>query len=427
MTGPALSGIRATAHTVSAAIAASLTAIGLAAAADQRPFEASQGSILWQRELTSPGEDWINELTPLRDGRFLASGYLDRVDGEEASDWRALAATFDADGNVAWQREHGAGGGIDAYWNGLETADGRLALTGFTTRIGAGGIDACFALLTREGWIVKENAYGGPKYDRATDLAPAVDGGFVLAGMTESFGAGKRDILLLKVDGNGIEQWRRIYGEPGNDAALYIESTADDGFVVAGGTEGANEDSQILVMKIDSDGREKWRRTVGEPDKDDVNHGLALLPDGRIVVTGYSKSWDARDNDVLLALLSPAGEIERIDMIGGADDDRPITSKVDSQGHVWIAGYTKSAGAGGWDVLVVSYAPKSGFRNVFVTFGGADDDNGTALQPLPDGTLLVAGYSKNLSTPSPDAFVMRVSTLKDQKLPAAIRKRKVFP
>ena len=245
--------------------------------------------------------------------------------------------------------------------------------------------------------------------------------------MTESFGAGKRDILLLKVDGNGIEQWRRIYGEPGNDAALYIESTADDGFVVAGGTEGANEDSQILVMKIDSDGREKWRRTVGEPDKDDVNHGLALLPDGRIVVTGYSKSWDARDNDVLLALLSPAGEIERIDMIGGADDDRPITSKVDSQGHVWIAGYTKSAGAGGWDVLVVSYAPKSGFRNVFVTFGGADDDNGTALQPLPDGTLLVAGYSKNLSTPSPDAFVMRVSTLKDQKLPAAIRKRKVFP
>ncbi|HSC06763.1 MAG TPA: hypothetical protein VLD59_08050 [Steroidobacteraceae bacterium] len=408
-------------------IAATITAVAVAAAGDVPLFEASQGSILWQREFTSPGEDWINELTPLRDGRFLASGYLGRIDGEEASDWRALAVTFDADGNIAWQREHGAGGGIDAYWNGVEAADGRFALTGFTTRIGAGGIDACFAILTREGWIVKENAYGGPKYDRATDLAPAADGGFVLAGMTESFGAGKRDILLLKVDGNGIEQWRRIYGEPGNDAALYIESTTDNGFVIAGGTEGANEDSQILVMKIDSEGRETWRRTVGEPDKDDVNHGLALLPDGRIVVTGYSKSWDARDNDVLVALLSPAGEIERIDMIGGADDDRPITPKVDSNGHVWIVGYTKSAGAGGWDVLVVSYAPKSGFRNVFATFGGADDDNGTALQPLSDRSLLVAGYSKNLSTPSADAFVMRVSTLRDQKLPTAIRKRKVFP
>jgi uncharacterized delta-60 repeat protein len=425
MTRPALSGMRATVGAFFSGIAAAITAV--AAAGEVRPFEASQGSILWQREFTSPGEDWINELTPLRDGRFLASGYLDRIDGEEASDWRALAVTFDADGNIAWQREHGAGGGIDAYWNGVEAADGRFALTGFTTRIGAGGIDACFSLLTREGWIVKENAYGGAKYDRTTDLAPAADGGFVLAGMTESFGAGKRDILLLKVNSSGIEQWRRIYGEPGNDAALYIESTTDNSFVIAGGTEGADEDSQILVMKIDSEGRETWRRTIGERDKDDVNHGLALLPDGRIVVTGYSKSWDARDNDVLVALLSPAGEIERIDMIGGADDDRPITPKVDSNGHVWIVGYTKSAGAGGWDVLIVSYAPKSGFRNVFATFGGADDDNGTALQPLADGSVLVAGYSKNLSTPSPDAFVMRVSTLKDQKLPTAIRKRKVFP
>jgi uncharacterized delta-60 repeat protein len=390
------------------------------------PRFAGTEQVLWLREFASPGEDWINELTPLRDGRFLASGYLGRVDGEQASDWRALAVTFDAGGNISWQREHGAGGGVDAYWNGLETADGRFALAGFTTRIGVGGIDAYFSTLTSDGWIVKENAYGGPKYDRATDLAPAADGGYVLAGMTESFGAGKRDILLLKVDGNGIEQWRRIYGEPGNDAALYIESTADTGFVIAGGTEGAKEDSQILVMKIDAEGRETWRRGVGEPDKDDVNHGLALLPDGRIVVTGYSKSWNARDNDVLVALLSPAGEVERIDMIGGADDDRPITLKADSHGNVWIVGYTKSAGAGGWDILVLAYAPMNGFRDVFATFGGAADDNGTAIQPLPDGSLLVAGYSLNLSTASPDAFVMRVSPLKEQKLPKAIRKREVI-
>jgi hypothetical protein len=384
-----------------------------------------QGSILWLQEFSSPGEDWINELTPLSDGSFLASGYLDRIDGDTPSDWRALAVRFDANGTVAWRREHGSGGGVDAYWNGLEAADGRLALAGFTTRIGVGGIDAYFSLLTREGSIVKENAYGGSKYDRATDLAPAAGGGYVLAGMTESFGAGKRDILLLKVDAGGVEQWRRIYGDSGNDAALYIEATADNAFVIAGGTEGANEDAQILVMKIDGEGREIWRRTVGEPGKDDINHGLALLPDGRIVVTGYSKSWDARDNDVVAAVLSPAGEIERIDMIGGAGDDRPITPKADAHGNVWIAGHSRSAGAGGSDILVTSYDPRNGFRNIFATYGGGADDNGTAIQPLPDGSLLVAGYTRNLSTPSPDAFVMRVPALKDQKLPKSIRARKV--
>jgi uncharacterized delta-60 repeat protein len=402
-----------------------LGALASAIAAEGRITGPEPDSVLWLQEFSSPGEDWINELTPLADGSFLASGYLGRIDGESASDWRALAVRFETGGNILWQREHGAGGGVDAYWNGVERGDGRIALAGFTTRIGAGGIDAYFSMLTRDGWIVKENAYGGPKYDRATDLAPAADGSYVLAGMTESFGAGKRDLLLLKVDGNGIEQWRRIYGDSGNDAALYVESTSDGGFVIAGGTEGANEDSQILVMKVDAEGRETWRRTIGAADKEDTNHGLALLPDGRIVVTGYSKSWDARDNDVLAAVLSAAGEIERIDMIGGADDDRPITPKTDSRGTVWIVGYTKSAGAGGWDVLVVSYDPRKGFGDVFATFGGGADDNGTAIQPLPDGSLLVAGYSKNLSTPSPDAFVMRVAPFKNPKLPQAIRKRKV--
>jgi hypothetical protein len=243
--------------------------------------------------------------------------------------------------------------------------------------------------------------------------------------MTYSFGAGERDIFLLKVDANGIEQWRRIYGGPGDDAALYVEPASDGGFVIAGGTEDEHEDAQILVMKVDNEGREVWRKEVGEPSTDDVNHGLVVLPDGRIVVPGYSKSWQARDNDIAVAVLKPTGEIARIDQIGGAGDDRPILAKADARGIVWITGYTKSAGAGGWDAVVTAYNPDRGFENVFSTFGGAADDNGTAIRPLPDGSFLVAGYSQDLSTPSVDAFVMRVSAFKAQKLPKAIRKRQV--
>jgi len=385
----------------------------------------SDGSsqILWLRDFTSPLDDWINDILPLRDGNYLAAGFLNRAD--TGSDWRALAVKINADGNIVWQREHGAGGGVDAYWGVHEASDGRFSLAGFTTRIGAGGIDAYFSTLTVDGWIVKENAYGGPKYDRVTDLAPAADGGYVLAGMTESFGAGKRDILLLKVDANGIEQWRRIYGEPGNDAALYIEALPDGGFVIAGGTEGPGEDGQVLVMKIDSEGKELWKRAIGERATPDINHGLVLLPDGRIFVPAYSKSWGARDNDVLAAVLKPTGEIERIDVIGGADDDRPMSARPDSRGIVWIAGYTKSIGAGGWDALLTAYDPDRGFTNVFTAFGGPEDDNGTMVQPLADGSLLLAGYSKSLSAQAQDAFLMRVSGPQKPKLAKDVRRRKV--
>lgn len=385
----------------------------------------SDGSsqVLWLQEFRSPLDDWINDILPLRDGSYLAAGFLNRAD--TGSDWRVLAVKLNADGTIVWQREHGAGGGVDAYWGVHEASDGRFALAGFTTRIGAGGIDAYFSTLTPDGWIVKENAYGGPRYDRVTDLAPAADGGYVLAGMTESFGAGKRDILLLKVDANGIEQWRRIYGEPGNDAALYIEATTDSGFVLAGGTEGSGEDGQVLVMKVDGEGKELWRRTIGEPATQDINHGLVLLSDGRIFVPAYSKSWGSRDNDVLAAVLEPSGKIVRIDVIGGAGDDRPMSARQDARGVVWIAGYTKSIGAGGWDALLTAYDPDRGFTDVFTAFGGTEDDNGTMVQPLADGSLLLAGYSRSLSDQAQDAFLMRITQPRKARLPKDVRRRKV--
>jgi hypothetical protein len=410
------------------AVAATVAAasMGTSAAADTSTSRLSSSEdsvqILWLRDFTSPLDDWINDILPMRDGNYLAAGFLNRAD--TGSDWRALAVKLNTEGSIAWQREHGAGGGVDAYWGVHEAADGRFALAGFTTRIGAGGIDAYFSTLTADGWIVKENAYGGPKYDRVTDLAPAADGGYVLAGMTESFGAGKRDILLLKVDAGGIEQWRRIYGEAGNDAALYIEAIPDGGFVIAGGTEGAGEDGQVLVMKVDSEGKELWRRTIGESTTPDINHGLVLLADGRIFVPAYSKSWGAQDNDVLAAVLKPTGEIERIDVIGGGGDDRPMSARPDARGIVWIAGYTKSIGAGGWDVLLTAYDPGRGFTDVFTAFGGAEDDNGTMVQPLADGSLLVAGYSKSLSAQEQDAFLMRVARPQKTKLPKDVRRRK---
>lgn len=406
------------------------TLLAAAHAAEPTPPRkfASDGAsrVLWLREFASPQEDWINELLPLRDGNYLAVGFLGRdlaVEGD--SDWRALAVKLNASGDIVWQREHGAGGRIDAYWNAQEAADGRLGLAGFTTRIGAGGIDAYASILTPDGAIIKENAFGGGKYDRATDLALAADGGYVLAGFTESFGAGKRDVWLIKIDANGIEQWRRNYGGPGNDVALYIERVGDEGFVLAGGAESPQGDSEILVMKVDRDGNEVWRRTFGETGTDDINHGLAVLRDGRIVVPGYSKSWDSRDNDIVAAILTPEGEVAHIDLIGGPGDDRAMTAKADADGRVWIVGYANSTGAGALDVVITALDADTGFTNVFATFGGPADDNGTAILPLRDDSFLVAGYSENLATPSKDSFVMRVAAFADRPLAKDIRKRRV--
>lgn len=364
--------------------------------------------LMWTQVLASGQNDWINDLLPLADGNHLAVGFLNRLDSSNLapSDWRALAVTLRDDGTIVSRLEYGAGGGIDALWSAHELSDGRRAYAGFTTRIGGGGINGYSLITAADGTIVKENAYGGAGYDRFTDLAPAADG-FVFLGHSQLANDDKRRVFIVKTDAAGLPLWERIYGGPASYGALYIEPAGDGGFIIAGGI-GMGSDSDMLVLKVDAEGRELWRRTVGTPTGRDVNHGLVVRPDGRIVVVGYSQSWGSRDNDILAATLSPSGEIIRRELLGGAADDRPILAKLDALGRVWIVGYTKSAGAGGWDVIVARLDAQGSFDGGAITLGGASDDNGTAIRPLADGSLLVAGYSP-LGQGGEDAFVARIT------------------
>jgi len=363
--------------------------------------------LLWSRTFASPGDDWINDIVPMRGGRYLVTGFLNRADSSFQSDWRALAGIIGEDGTIVAAHEYGQGGGADAFWSGREAADGRLVLSGFTTRIGAGGIDALVLVARPDGVMIGERAFGGGGYDRFTGMTPA-SGGYVFLGHSQPAGEERRRLFAVRTDEAGAPVWERIIEGPESIGALYIEAASGDGFVVAGGIA-RGEDSDIFVLKLDSDGRELWRRTIGTPEARDVNHGLTLLPNGNIVVVGYSQSWGARDNDILAVILSPAGDVLRREMLGGAQDDRPILARSDAEGRVWIVGYTRSAGAGDWDLILARLDRDGAYEPGVIILGGTADDNGTAIRPLADGSVLVAGYSTGLGGGAQDAFVARIA------------------
>lgn len=403
-------------------VAAACLVFAVPALARTQEF-ATDGStrIIWQRVFASPLDDWVNHVVPTRDGHFVVAGFLNRDD--QASDWRALLAKLTPDGRVVWQREHGAGTGVDAWWAVDEGTDGRFTTAGFTTRTGAGGIDALVGVHSSDGVLLREGSFGGSGYDRATDLAPA-DSGYVLAGFTERPAPHKRDVLLVKVDASGNEQWRRTYGGPENDVALYIERTADGGYVLSG-TTGVDGDVDVLLMKVDRDGNEAWKRVVGAPGGNDIPHNVNVHRDGRIQVTGYTQSWGATVHDMLAITYSPTGEVLRHEVFGGPDDDRVMLSAIDDQGRNWMTGYTKSAGAGGWDVFVTRLDAYGAFEGGVTTIGGPADDNGTAILPLPDGSLLVAAYSGNLGHGRQDAVVMRLAAPQWREPAARFTRRRI--
>jgi len=367
----------------------------------------SGARLAWLRIFASPQDDWINDIVPISGRRYLAVGFLGRSDGVAAPDWRALAVALRADGTILRQRTYGQAGGIDAFWSARESPDGRLTFAGFTTRIGAGGIDAWVLNAAPDGRLLRERAFGGAGYDRFTSLAPAGDG-FVFVGHSQRPGEDRRRLYAVRTDREGAPVWERVIESETSLGGLYVEPMPDGGFVLSGGIEQDGHDD-IIVLKLDAEGREQWRRILGAPEAEDTNHGLAVLPNGNIVVTGYSQSWGARGNDIFAATLSPEGAVLRQAMIGGADDDRPILAKADAQGRVWVVGYTRSAGAGGWDLIFVRLDAAGAFEPGAITLGAAGDDQGTAVRPLADGSVLVGGYSDALGGGGQDAFVARIT------------------
>jgi hypothetical protein len=131
-----------------------------------------------------------------------------------------------------------------------------------------------------------------------------------------------------------------------------------------------------------------------------------LLPDGRIVVVGYTSSWRSSDHDLMAVTLSPEGDLMSHELLGGPGDDRVINSITAADGNTWLVGYTKSFGQGDWNAMVAHVTPEGRFEPWIGTIGTRHDDYGTTVVEEPDGRLLLGGYSNASSQGSGPANLL---------------------
>lgn len=91
--------------------------------------------------------------------------------------------------------------------------------------------------------------YGGTGDDWAGSVVQTSDGGFVMAGGTDSFGAGDYDFWLVKTDAEGNMEWNKTYGGERSEMATFLVQTGDGGYALAGytGSFGAGYDDLWLV------------------------------------------------------------------------------------------------------------------------------------------------------------------------------------
>jgi hypothetical protein len=276
------------------------------------------------------------------------------------------------------------------------TSDGGYIIVGLTKTYGAGKEDIWVIKTDITGNMTWNKTYGGKGIDFGNYIQQTTDGGYIIVGRTSSYGNGGDDIWLIKIDASGNKIWDKTFGYGIYDSGSEVRQTNDGGYIIVGERNNSGGgDSDLWVIKTDSDGNLVWDKTFdgeGTPISHDYGNSIALTLDGGYLVLGATfTSEDTANYDLWLINLNAVGETLWEKKIGGEDseygwsiqkttDSGFIITGVDSYGtsqeSLWLI-KTDSSGTVVWNE----------------TYSGIGRARGSAVEQTADGGYIVAGYT----------------------------------
>jgi hypothetical protein len=354
----------------------------------------SAGNVEWDRVYGVPGyavQESGMSIVQTDDGGYALAGYTGDLNVLESYDFWLVKT--DSAGNMEWNQTYG-GADADFAHAVIWTSDGGYAIAGYTRSYGAGGFDFWLIKTDSAGNMQWNKTYGGTGSEHAFSAIQTSDGGYVMAGSTTSSGAGYYDFWLVKVDSAGGMQWNRTYGGIDFDRAYSVIQDSDEGYVIAGSTNsfGAGEEDSWLV-KTDSTGNAQWNHTYGGTGADWA-YSVAQSGDGGYTMGGSTYSYGAGYGDLWLVKTDSAGSIRWNQTYGqdGSDNGYDVIQTSD-EGYAIVgdSNYHINATFAVIDALLVK-----------VCLG---DVNGDGLVNIIDLTLIAFAYGSLEGEPdyNPDA------------------------
>jgi hypothetical protein len=376
------------------------TADSDAAAASSAP----QQGLAWERTFGGEKSDWAYAMTGTRDGGLATGG---RTESKGAGQEDLWVVRIDAQGNRVWDRTFG-GAATDRGRAIRELRDGGFAVAGATESKGAGEFDAWVLRLNKEGTLLWDRRFGGAGTDWASGVVETRDGGLAVAAYTQPNEQVPFTAWIIKLDADGNSLWERRFGGEQTDWATAIAETRDGRLVVSGYTESRGAgNADLWVLLLEPDGELVWQRTFGGPERDYAST-VYVTRDNAIVLAGMTESAGAGGVDIRLIRLNVSGEVTWDRTYGGARDDwiRGLVETAD--GTLATAGYTTSSGAGLYDVWVLELSPDGELLGER-TYGGRKNEWARAIVALPNGDLATAGDTWSKGAGKSDVWVLRIS------------------
>jgi uncharacterized delta-60 repeat protein len=306
----------------------------------------ANGEVVWQKTYGGINDDIAYSIQQTSDG-FIVAGMSSSFGNLFGDIW---VLKLNANGDVDWQKTYGGSGSNSARC--IQQISDGFIVAGETSSSGAGNADFWILKLNSSGNPVWQKTYGGSGVDKIHSIQHTSDG-FIVAGETDSFGAGNADFWVLKLDSSGNVLWQKTYGESGYDIANFIQQTSDGGFIVAGETSsfGAGN-ADFWVLKLDSSGNVLWQKTYGGVNND-ITPSIQETLDGGFIVAGETSSFGAGNADFWVLKLDSAGVIQWEKTYGGSlSSSANLIRQASDEGYI-LAGETSSLGAGSADVWIL--------------------------------------------------------------------------
>jgi len=390
---------------------------------------------VWDKRFGGTGEDKLFSILQTSDGGCVIGGYsFSGIGGDKtqlawgSSDYWIVK--IDSMGNKEWDKDFG-GFYYDILTSINQTTDHGFIIGGHSSSsISGDKTQGCWG--GDDYWIVKTDSLGNKQWDKdfggdlgdwLSSIQQTADGGYILAGTSESGIAGDKtqatnggyDYWIVKTDSLGNKEWDKDFGGNGIDVLNSVQQTGDGGYILGGHSmSGINGDktevnwgaSDYWIVKIDSLGNKLWDKDFGGTEYE-VLHSIQQTSDSGFILGGISTS-DISGNksqptwgglDYWIVKTDSLGNKLWDKNIGGAgDEDEFGNLTLTSDGGFLIAGTSYSAISGNkseanlgseqsWMIKTNSLGNKVWDKTIFTV---GHDESGYAIETSDPGCYFIA-------------------------------------
>jgi len=354
------------------------------------------------KAFSATGSEATYAITGSPDGGYMMVGSTSSF-GAGSVD--ILLVKLDRWGNFQWAKTLGS-----PYKDGaadiISTSDANFLIVGTTRGFGVQDDGVIVLKVDTLGNLIWGKAIWGKMYDWGFTGIELSDGGYLITGLTRSFGTYGPHLMHIKLSFTGQLLWSRVLSWDSNSGNFLLESSDGSFFTVGSGP--------IIVVKSDSIGLPIWINLI-TGGVAETGNACQELPSGNILVLGSTDSYfpyhleeaTICQTDIMVSKLDPQGNLIWAKIMGTGDtsssyraDDAARSWKTLDDGTAIIAANTRGEGEGGTDQLFIKIDTCGNVLWSF-TVGSEHEDKCYELAMGHKGSCVSVGYTKS---PGPDTL-----------------------